>query len=162
METNMTAFTKPTDEKSAIAFLAELQAKGLAFHPDDSAREVLAHHGLTGDVLSEIERNMATCFEFTDPYIVGMGLGDGFKIPSEETLSACADLYEGEDVAMFWEWNDVLFAQLEDLTYLVVILMDEHRLQWQYEVKDAIRAFCVEEGVELLDSAPMEGLASHG
>jgi hypothetical protein len=149
----MNTFTQPTDRASAIAFLAELQAKGLSYHPDDCARECLAGHGLTAGALDEISANMAATFAFVDPYIVGMGLSHGFTPADEDQIAECADLYEGEDIAFFWQWNGVVFAQFRDgdADYLVILLSDEHRLQWFHEVKDVIRRFCEEEGVEIVE-----------
>lgn len=48
----------------ARAFLSDLHAKGLLFHPEDDPFDCLAHHGLPKVDLLWINANMAACFRY--------------------------------------------------------------------------------------------------
>ncbi len=60
----MSYLNRVTDEESAKAFLASLHSHGLLFHPDDSAFDCLAHHGLAQWSLAQIDRNMRRTHAF--------------------------------------------------------------------------------------------------
>jgi hypothetical protein len=56
------------DADSAVAFLAGLAAAGLLYHPEESAFDCLAHHGLPSCVLQNIQDGMrATFLHLSDP-----------------------------------------------------------------------------------------------
>lgn len=56
-----------TDEATAKAFLTDLHARGLAYHPDDRASDCLSFHKLPVEKLQAIQINMRATFDHLDP-----------------------------------------------------------------------------------------------
>ncbi|MEP3047639.1 MAG: hypothetical protein ABJL55_11900 [Roseibium sp.] len=147
----MTKFTKPVDKNTAISFLTELNDRGLSYHPDDPANDCLGHHNLPEETLDAISRNMIACFDFIDPYIVSVGLLNGFRAATKANLETVKDLYSDDDVAFFWEWKGIAFPEMVDGQFHVLILFDEHRFDEADSVKKVIDDF-LENEVDLVDA----------
>ena len=61
--------------ETASAFLAALHTAGLLFHPEESAFDCLAHHGLPTCDLLTINCNMAATFHYLpDPCAIALDL----------------------------------------------------------------------------------------
>ena len=69
----------------------------------------------------------------------------GFSPASQESIDLVADLFGDEDVVCFWQWLGVPFPELSNGQFLVLLLMDEHRLDTPEEVKKVICEFLVRE-----------------
>lgn len=59
------AYLEPvTDSASAMRFLASLAQHGLAYHPDESAKDSLWAHRLDLATLATIDSNMQACHQY--------------------------------------------------------------------------------------------------
>lgn len=66
-----------TDEATAKAFLTDLHARGLAYHPDDRASDCLQFHKLSVEEVQAIQINMRLTFDHVDPSEILLELING-------------------------------------------------------------------------------------
>lgn len=66
-------FTTPIDEKTAIAFLKELAAAHLLYHPEEQASESLCGQDISAEAMTIIQDNMDLCFKYLkDPCAIAL------------------------------------------------------------------------------------------
>lgn len=151
--------TTPVNCETAIQFMRELQDNGLAYHPEDSAVDCLSHHGLSAEVLQQIDANTKACFDvLPDPCAVAVALTNASHWKTEfETFKTsqnrishsrlpehCRDLYRGNEFFLYD--GGLVISILERGKYRALILKNEYQTSDLEALEMLLFEFALDEG----------------